>query len=702
MKFLSDIFRVADLCQIDGVHQAWPSSHQSSIPRRLRMPEQPEPNYLDEPETISVGRFIFKIIRIGALLLIWAFFTYILVRNATTPDLTSVVTVLPNETVLRRLSVPHDATQITLKGPIDLQLQKHESVIMETPHVGVRVEWRDSELKTKFWSSDMWIVYLAEQSQAFTKTSKTVQISEVSNAQAVISLESRSEEPVSLLMVVSVYPLVTENGVLYAALLLIGFYILIVFELTDRTFAALMMATTGIAILTALGNRPTLETIISWIDFETLILLLGMMILVAIMSETGVFDWMAVLAYRISKGNPWPMLLLLSSITAIMSCMLDNVTMLLLMAPIAIRLCEAMAVQTPLVLIVVVMYSNIGGTLTPVGDPPNVIIATNSEVISAGVDFLDFTIHMLPGVLLAAVAGYAVMYVTMRKSLFKLEEQQLELAAERENSRRRSSADITARAEEMRIRQPTGRQLLKPAENYFQTLAHLEAHHRIRDKTLLIKCLFTLCFVIIFFLLHSLPFMHGATLGWVAILAAFLLLILAKMNDIEAILDQVEWSALLFLAALFVLTEAVDKLGFIRWLCDLTVKVIMSVEERYQTTVAILIIIWMSAILAAFVGNVPVTTMLLRLNIELHRNDAISVPLTPLIWALSYGACFGGNGTLIGASANVVAAAIAQQYGYKISFVQFFIYGFPMMLTSIFLATVYLLIAHSLFAWHKT
>jgi len=137
MKFLSDIFRVADLCQIDGVHQAWPSSHQSSIPRRLRMPEQPEPNYLDEPETISVGRFIFKIIRIGALLLIWAFFTYILVRNATTPDLTSVVTVLPNETVLRRLSVPHDATQITLKGPIDLQLQKHESVIMETPHVGV-------------------------------------------------------------------------------------------------------------------------------------------------------------------------------------------------------------------------------------------------------------------------------------------------------------------------------------------------------------------------------------------------------------------------------------------------------------------------------------------------------------------------------------------------------------------------------------
>ncbi|EDV51632.2 P protein [Drosophila erecta] len=701
MKFLSDIFRVANLCHIDEVFQAWPSSYQSRIPRRLRMPEQLDPNYLDEPETFSVGRFIFKLAKIGALLLIWAFFTCILVQNATTPDKTSVVTVLPNETVLRRLSEPHDATRITLEGAIDLKAQKPQSVVTDKPFVGVRVEWRDSELNTTYWRSDMWIVYLLKQNNDFSKAAKTFQISKVNNAKAVISLEGQVEEPVSLLMVVSAYPLITKNGVIYAALLLIGLYILIVFELTDRTFAALMMATTGVAILTALGNRPTLETIISWIDFETLLLLLGMMILVAIMSETGVFDLMAVLAYRISKGNPWPMLLLLCSITATISCILDNVTMLLLMAPIAVRLCEAMAVRTPLVLIAVVMYSNIGGTLTPVGDPPNVIIATNPEVIAKGVDFVVFTLHMLPGVLMAAVSGYCVIYLTMRKSLFKLDDRQVELAAERENSRRRSSTDITARAEEIRGRQK-GRQFLKPAENYFQTLAYLEAHFRIRDKTLLIKCLITLVFVICCFLMHSLPFMAGATLGWVAILAAFLLLILAKMNDIEAILDQVEWSALLFLAALFVLTEAVDQLGFIHWLCECTVKVIMSVDEEYQTTVAILIIIWLSAVLSAFVGNVPVTTMLLRLNIELHRNDDIHIPLTPLVWALSYGACLGGNGTLIGASANIIAAAIAQQYGYKISFVQFFIYGFPMMVVTICLATVYLLIAHSLFTWHKT
>ncbi|KAH8364075.1 hypothetical protein KR084_002236 [Drosophila pseudotakahashii] len=699
MKFMSDIFRGANVSAIDGVLQAWPSSYQSSLPRRLRMPNQLEPNYLDEPESFSIKRLIFKIIKIGVLLLIWGFFTYILVRISTAPVNTSVVTVLPNETLLRRLQLPNDATRITLKGPIDLYLGNTK----DTPFVGLRVEWRDSDLNITFRRSDMWVIYLLADDSRFEEAARTFEISPTKrqNAKAVISLEGWNEEPVSLLMEVTDHPLVTHNGVIYAALLLIGLYILIVFELTDRTFAALLMATTGIAILTALGNRPTMQTIISWIDFETLMLLLGMMILVAIMSETGVFDWMAVLAYRISKGHPWPLLILLSSITAIMSCVLDNVTMLLLMAPIAIRLCEAMGVQTPLVLIVVVMYSNIGGTLTPVGDPPNVIIATNPEVIAQGIDFLTFVLHMLPGVLMAITAGFGVFYLTMRKSLFKLQDRQIELAAERESMRRRMSAEITARALEMRERQ-SARQCLKPSANYFETLAHLEAHHRIRDKTLLIKCMITLVFVILSFLLHSLPFMAGATLGWVAILAAFLLLILAKMNDIEEILDQVEWSALLFLAALLVLTEAVAQLGFIHWLSENTVRVIMSVEEKHQTTVGILIILWLTAILAAFVGNVPVTTMMLRLTIELHNNKAISVPHSPLIWALSYGACFGGNGTLIGASANVIAAAIAHQYGYKISFVQFFIYGFPMMLATVSLATVYLLLAHSVFTWHKT
>ncbi|XP_017128152.1 P protein [Drosophila elegans] len=698
MKFVSDFFRASNLAPPDAVSRAWPSSYRSNIPRRLRMPDQLQPNYLHERGEFSLWRFVFKIIKIGVLLLIWGFFTYVLVRISNKRDDSSVVTVLPNETALRKMPLPNDAARITLWGPIDLHARPGD-----TPLVAVRVEWREPNMNSIFQHSAMWNVYLLKDDEAFVKAAKTILVTprEKSYYKGVISLEGKNDRPVSLLMLVSICPLVTNHGVIYAALLLIALYVLIVFELTDRTFAALLMATTGIAILTALGNRPTLQNIISWIDFETLMLLLGMMILVAIMSETGIFDWMAVLAYRISMGHPWPLVILLSTITALMSCILDNVTMLLLMAPIAIRLCEAIGVQTPLVLIVVVMYSNLGGTLTPVGDPPNVIIATNPEVVEDGIDFATFTLHMLPGVLLALIAGFGVVYLTMRRSLFKLEERQFELVAEREAARRRISAEINTRATQLRELQ-SARPCIRPADNYFETLAHLEAHHRIRDKTLLIKCMFTMVFVIFCFLMHSLPFMPGATLGWVAILAAFLLLILAKMNNIQEVLDQVEWSALLFLAALFVLTEAVDQLGFIHWMSDHAVRMIMSIDERHRTTVGILIILWLSAILAAFVGNVPVTTMVLRLNIALHHNEAIKMPLSPLIWALSYGVCFGGNGTLIGASANVVAAAIAHQYGYKISFIQFFIYGFPMVLATISLAMVYLLMAHSVFTWHKT
>ncbi|XP_017052078.1 P protein isoform X1 [Drosophila ficusphila] len=687
MKFLSDIFRAAKSNVVDGVSQAWPSAYQSSFSRRLRMPEQLEPSYLDEPESLSVWRLVFKIIKIGVLLMVWGFFTYVLVRMATKPNSTAVRTMFPNETLLRKVRLNSDKVAVTLRGPIDLKMMKDGSGDKNVSSVGVRMEWRDTQLNNTLKHSSMWNVYLLEKDDEFLEAEQDFKVlpPEKTEAKAVISLKADVEQPVSLLVVVEFSPLSTDHGVWYAALLLI----------------ALLMATTGVAILTALGNRPTLTDIISWVDFETLMLLLGMMIMVAIMSETGIFDWMAVLAYRISMGHPWPLIILLATFTSLLSCVLDNVTMLLLMAPIAIRLCEAIEVQTPLVLMVIVMYANIGGTLTPVGDPPNVIIATNPVVTKDGVDFIIFTMHMLPGVMLALLIGFAVVYLTMRKTLFKLSDRQIELAAEREANRRRLSADISVRANQMRANQ-SGRQCLKPSANYFETLAHLEAHHRIQDKTLLIKCLVTLVFVVACFLMHSLPFMKGATLGWVAILAAFLLLILAKMDDIEAILDQVEWSALLFLAALFVLAEAVDRLGFIEWLGEKAITVIRSVDERYQTTVALLLILWLSAILSAFVGNVPVTTMILRLNIQLFENDAIRVPLSPLLWALSYGACFGGNGTLIGASANVIAAAVAHQYGYKISFIQFFIYCFPMMLATITIAMVYLLIAHSVFAWHKT
>lgn len=175
-------------------------------------------------------------------------------------------------------------------------------------------------------------------------------------------------------------PIYKRHGVLYAAAVLCGLYIMIIWEVVNRTFAAIIASTLSVGILAALNSRPSMSTIMSWIDVETLLLLFGMMILVAILSETGVFDYLAVYAYKITNGHVWPLINCLCLFTAVLSSFLDNVTTVLLMTPVTIRLCEVMCLNPVPILMCMVIYSNIGGALTPVGDPPNVIIASNSYI----------------------------------------------------------------------------------------------------------------------------------------------------------------------------------------------------------------------------------------------------------------------------------------------------------------------------------
>ncbi|XP_020799901.1 P protein [Drosophila serrata] len=633
------------------------------------------------------------------LLSIWGFFTVILFRWAPKELDTSVVTVMPKEILEQYMVESNDAVKITLQGAID-EGKSRENV----PTIDVRVEWRDSSTNQTIHSSDIWNVYLLKDPDGYGESSKIFRMSDKDRNEVdlVVFLESKSDSPISLVMVTDFKPIVTSYALLYAALLLVGFYVLIALELTDHTFAALLMANTGLAIITALGNRPSLSTIMSWVDIETLTLLIGMMIIVGIMSETGVFDWLAILAYRISKGHSWPLVYLLGIITAIMSCILDNVTMLLLMGPIAIRLCEAVKVQTPLVLLVVVMYSNLGGALTPVGDPPNVIISTNEEVVKSGINFPVFVMHMLPGVICSMLVAAPFFYLTMRNKMFRLTHEQIRASAYREASRRRLTAEVAERATMIRNSYMPRKARIRPAGNYFETLAFLETHYGIQDTPLLVKCLIVLTITVLGFLLHPLPFMSGGTLGWVSILGAILLIILARRKDIRSVLIHVEWAALIFLAALFILVEIVDRLGLIHWLSDQTVSVIVSVNERHHTLVAIILILWITAILASIVGNVPVTTMMLKLILDLANNKKIKVSLSPLVWSLTYGACYGANGTLFGSTANIVGAAIARQYGYRLTFLQFSRYGLPLTIITLLIVTAYLLIAHVVFSWHKS
>lgn len=211
-----------------------------------------------------------------------------------------------------------------------------------------------------------------------------------------------------------------------------------------------------------------------------------------------------------------------------------------------------------------------------------------------------------------------------------------------------------------------------PKENYEATLAELQEKYAIKDKPLLWKSCVTLSIVIVFFFLHSFPEIQKLSLGWTALLGAILLLILYDREDIDSILSHVEWSTLLFFAALFILMEALSELGLINFIGEQTERVILLVGEDARLAVAILIILWVSALASAFVDNIPLTTMMIKIVIDLSENETLNLPLQPLVWSLALGACLGGNGTLIGASANVVCAGVAEQHGYKFTFNQFF------------------------------
>ncbi|KPJ19668.1 P protein [Papilio machaon] len=190
------------------------------------------------------------------------------------------------------------------------------------------------------------------------------------------------------------------------------------------------------------------------------------------------------------------------------------------------------------------------------------------------------------------------------------------------------------------------------------------------------------------------------SLSWTALLGAILLLLLADRADLEPVLHRVEWSTLLFFAALFVLMEALSRLGLISFVGGMLQQVVLQAQGRARLALAILLILWVSGMISAFVDNIPLTTMMVRVVVAIGSNPAVDLPLPPLIWALLFGACLGGNGTLIGASANVVCAGVAEQHGYRFSFLQFFRVGFPVMIGHLLVASLYLLLCHCVFTWH--
>ena len=457
-----------------------------------------------------------------------------------------------------------------------------------------------------------------------------------------------------------------ETQAVYVGLaILIAVYILIIFETVHRTLAA---AVGGIVAMLALnyydtGDTFSLAEVTTMIDWETIGLLLGMMVMVGVLSNTGVFEYFAVLSYKKSGGSIWTLVVILCSVTAVLSAFLDNVTTMLLLTPVTIQLAKVLDIKPIPLLISEVLFSNIGGAATMIGDPPNIMIGSGlspDKIASAeggkyaymseyGVTFNDFIIEMGPGILMCIVPSFMLL--------------KWYYADEFSGSRIRD-------------------------------VAELEAKYGIKDPQMLKVAGTILVLVIVNFFLH--PITHIAV-SWIALVGAVVMLLATDRHELEEPLHHVEWTTLLFFAGLFVLVHSLQYMGVIAFIGEYVERAIAFFGsdtgdgQTVRLAAAILIVLWVSAIASAFIDNIPYTATMIPIVLQIADNLGDYL-LGPLIWALAFGACLGGNGTLIGASANVVTAGMSEEAGYPISFNEFFKAGFPIMILTTFIVSLYMLL----------
>ena len=458
-----------------------------------------------------------------------------------------------------------------------------------------------------------------------------------------------------------------ETQAVYVGLaILIAVYVLIIFETVHRTLAA---AVGGVVAMLALnyydtGDTLTLAEVTTMIDWETIGLLLGMMVMVGILSNTGVFEYFAVLSYKKSGGSIWTLVVILCSVTAVLSAFLDNVTTMLLLTPVTIQLAKVLDIKPIPLLISEVLFSNIGGAATMIGDPPNMIGSglSPAKIASAedgkyaymsdyGVTFNDFIIEMGPGILMCIVPSFMLL--------------KWYYADEFSGSRIRD-------------------------------VAELEAKYGIKDPKMLKVAGFILVLVILNFFLH--PITHIAV-SWIALVGAVIMLLATDRHELEEPLHHVEWTTLLFIAGLFVLVHSLQYMGVIAFIGEYVERAIAFFGsdtgdgQTVRLAAAILIVLWVSAVASAFIDNIPYTATMIPIVLQIADNLGDYL-LGPLIWALAFGACLGGNGTLIGASANVVTAGMSEEAGYPISFNEFFKAGFPIMILTTFIVSLYMLLVY--------
>jgi Na+/H+ antiporter NhaD/arsenite permease-like protein len=430
-----------------------------------------------------------------------------------------------------------------------------------------------------------------------------------------------------------------------ALVIFILVYVLIAFEILHRTLAAFLGAAVILLITHTIGhfdeayNLLTYEQALHAVDWNVIFLLMGMMIIVGVLKVSGVFQWLAYKSFQVARGQIFLLSSALCIVTAVTSAFLDNVTTMLLLTPVTMEIALVLGVSPFVFLLPEILASNFGGTATLIGDPPNIMIGS-----FAGITFNEFVVNLTPVVIIVLAAQ-----IIYNKFLYGADYHKAKV------------------------------------EDVPKMIAFLKEKYKITDAKVLTLGGIVLLIVIGMFVLHGVFHMEVSV---AALFGAALIVLLTKADIVELLEKEIEWPSLVFFIMLFIVVGAAEHTGILQVIGDWILQVCQG-----KLWVAVLIILWVSGITSAIVDNIPYTATMLPITLFLTKTMP-GAESGVLWWALALGACFGGNGTIIGASANVVTTGIAEKAGHKITFGQFVKEAAPITIVSLIISSVFLLLRY--------
>ena len=411
----------------------------------------------------------------------------------------------------------------------------------------------------------------------------------------------------------------------------IAVFVVVMFAIMTEKLHRSLAAIVGAMLVLALHVLP-FDAAMEHIDFNTLGVLLGMMLFVSVVKLSGMFEFLAIKAARLAKGEPWKVMLLFVLLTAVLSAFLDNVTTVLLIGPMTLTVCKLLDVNPIPFFMTEILASNIGGTATLIGDPPNIMIGS-----AAGFTFFDFILYDAPAVVVILAAVLVVFYFLYGRKM-------------------------------------------QVNEEHRARIMELDEHAMIKNKRLLKQSYVMIGLVVVGFMAHGALGLESSVIA----LGAAGIIMLISGESIEEALANVEWTTLAFFAGLFVIVGAMAETGVIEMLAHALID-----ATGGNVFVTMLVLLIGSAVISSFLDNIPFVATMIPILLAMESSG---MDVTPLWWAVSLGACLGGNGTLIGASANVVLSDISKKNGHEITFVQFLKTGFTIMLLTVAIAGLYLVV----------